>query len=176
LSRLIHNVLSFSRSQRSRLQVHRREVALDALVSEVLQQFSIDFDEKRVKLETDLAFGREVQADPDAVEQILVNLLSNASKYAAAGHWLGVATGEADGHAFVRIADHGPGIPARSREKVFEPFLRLSDRLSEGVSGTGIGLTISRELARMHGGDLRVIESEQGAVFEFLLPLGGNAE
>lgn len=171
LSRLIHNVLSFSRSQRSRLQIHRREVALDALVSEALEQFSIDFDEKGIKLETDLGFGREVQADPDAVEQVLVNLLSNASKYAVDGHWLGVRTGEVDGHAFVRIADHGPGIPARSREKVFEPFHRLSDRLSEGVSGTGIGLTISRELARMHGGDLRVLESEHGALFEFLLPL-----
>ncbi|MBT3379916.1 MAG: HAMP domain-containing histidine kinase [Lentisphaerae bacterium] len=176
LSRLIHNVLSFSRSQRSRLQIHRRKLALDDLVAETLDQFSIDFAEKGIALEMDLALRGEVEADPDAVEQILVNLLSNASKYAADGGWLGVTTGRADGHVFVRVVDRGPGIPGASRERVFEPFQRLSNSLNEGVSGTGIGLTISRELARMHDGDLVTLVSEQGAAFELRLPLGeGNA-
>jgi signal transduction histidine kinase len=55
------------------------------------------------------------------------------------------------------------------RERIFQPFVRLSDRVTDGVAGSGIGLTIARELARLHGGDLTVLPSEEGAVFEVRL-------
>ena len=70
----------------------------------------------------------------------------------------------------LRVSDRGPGIPARSREKVFEAFERVHGAVSEGASGTGLGLAIARDLARRMGGDLILRSSEAGAVFELDLP------
>jgi signal transduction histidine kinase len=67
------------------------------------------------------------------------------------------------------VADRGPGIPRAARERVFEPFERLGDRVTEGAQGTGIGLAIVRELARLHGGDAVVRDVAGGAVFEVTL-------
>ena len=65
----------------------------------------------------------------------------------------------------IHVADHGPGLPVRERGRVFEAFYRVNSAVTEGVSGTGIGLTISRELARLHGGELELQPSERGASF-----------
>jgi len=67
------------------------------------------------------------------------------------------------------ISDRGPGIPRGQEQKIFEPFHRLSNKLSDGVTGTGIGLTIARDLARKHGGDLKAVGSDTGARFELQL-------
>ena len=69
------------------------------------------------------------------------------------------------------VSDNGPGIPSKQREKIFESFHRVSNDLSDGVSGTGIGLTISRDLARLHGGDLILLDTEVGASFQLSLPI-----
>jgi two-component system OmpR family sensor kinase len=69
----------------------------------------------------------------------------------------------------VRVTDNGPGIPAREQERVFEPFHRLNHTHDEGVSGTGIGLSIARTLARLHGGDIRVSSAASGATFTVTL-------
>jgi signal transduction histidine kinase len=68
------------------------------------------------------------------------------------------------------VSDRGPGIAPGSREAVFKPYHRESSSLTEGVSGAGIGLSIARDLARMHGGDLVLLESDGGCVFEIWLP------
>ena len=65
------------------------------------------------------------------------------------------------------MTDDGPGIPLRERRRVFEPFYRVSNRLTDGVAGTGIGLAIARDLARLHGGDLVLDDSPAGACFTF---------
>jgi signal transduction histidine kinase len=69
----------------------------------------------------------------------------------------------------IRVIDDGPGIPAREAERIFDPFYRVSDKLTDGVSGTGLGLGIARDLARLHGGDLVLLPSERGACFELSL-------
>jgi signal transduction histidine kinase len=69
----------------------------------------------------------------------------------------------------VEVHDSGPGIPASKHSVIFEPFVRLENRTDEGVSGAGIGLSISRDLARLHGGDLILESSSSGAKFVFRL-------
>ncbi len=69
----------------------------------------------------------------------------------------------------ITVADRGPSLPPRERQRIFEPFYRVSNTLTEGVSGTGMGLAISRDLARLHGGDLELVASEQGARFRVTL-------
>ena len=67
------------------------------------------------------------------------------------------------------VSDNGPGIAPKQREKIFQPFYRISNKLTDGVSGTGIGLAIARDLARLHGGDLVLIPGKTGATFKITL-------
>jgi signal transduction histidine kinase len=113
--------------------------------------------------------------DPDAVEQIVGNLLSNVEKYAP-GAPVTVTTALEGDRAILTVHDGGLGIPPGEREAVFAPFVRLSDRLTEGVAGTGIGLTIARTLARLHGGELRIVATDVGACFEATLAAPATAD
>lgn len=174
LSRLIGNVLSFARRNREALVLHPIEGSVDETLQTVADQFRPSLAAKDMKIVFELGAPRQVAFDPDAVEQIVGNLLSNVEKYAATGKLVELSSRQTETATFVRVADRGPGIPTGREEAVFEPFVRLSDRLTEGVSGTGIGLAIARELARLHGGDLRLVATGAGACFELELPAGGE--
>ena len=106
--------------------------------------------------------------DRGTVEQILVNLIGNAEKYATSGKYLCIETAATDSGVAFTIIDHGPGIPMRMREQIFKPFVRMTDRL-EDPAGTGIGLTIARELAQRHGGDCVLLTTDVGASFRCTL-------
>jgi signal transduction histidine kinase len=170
LSRLIGNVLTFARSNRGALTVHPVEGSVDETLGSVAAGFRPSLESKGVEIVLDLAAANPVPFDPDALEQIIGNLLNNVEKYAAEGGVATISSRQNDRTTIVRVADDGPGIPEARRESVFEPFVRLSDRLTEGVSGTGIGLAIARELARLHDGELRLIDTDRGACFELELP------
>jgi signal transduction histidine kinase len=166
LSRLIGNILTFARHQREKLTLRPAPKQLDEVVAAVIEQFRPALDEKGITVELDLAAPHPARLDADAIGQILGNLLSNVEKYAATGHLARVTTRQDGPRLTLTVADAGPGIPPRHRERVFEPFHRVSDALSDGVAGTGIGLGIARTLARLHGGDLVLCPSERGATFE----------
>ena len=85
-----------------------------------------------------------------------------------------VAVEPREAQVVVVVEDRGPGIPAARAADVFRPFVRLSSALTEGVAGTGIGLALARDLARLHGGDLVLASSEVGARFELELPSAGR--
>jgi signal transduction histidine kinase len=171
LSRLIGNVLTFARQQRQQLRLHRVTACLDETLRLVAEQYRPSLSAKGVEVVLDLGAEEWFDFDPDAVGQIVGNLLNNVEKYAAAGGHASVVSLQREKSAVVRVCDHGPGVPADRAEAVFEPFVRLSDRLTEGVSGTGLGLSIARQLARLHGGDLQLAASKRGACFELTLPL-----
>jgi len=168
LSRLIGNVLTFARSRRQGLSLRLGAGRVDEVVRATVERFRPALVERGLEVSVTGTAGALVLVDGDAVEQIVGNLLSNAEKYGAAGGVVEVAVAqdEGAGTTTVTVADRGPGIPAELRERVFEPFFRASDELTEGAAGTGIGLAIARELARLHGGDLRVLPGEGGARFE----------
>ena len=109
------------------------------------------------------------RVDRDAVSQIVVNLVDNAVKYAAEGKRLDVRV---DSQGTVTVADRGPGVPKRDRERVFERFYRCDDSLAAKASGSGLGLSIARRLAEGMGGSLVCCEREGGGA-EFKLEFGG---
>ena len=111
------------------------------------------------------AASKAVAVDSDFLEQILGNLFGNVEKYAADGGVMRVQSEMCGAELTITVADQGPGIAQSQREEIFEPFKRLSNKLSDGVTGTGIGLSIARELARNHGGDLTLEPSDKGATF-----------
>ncbi len=174
LSRLIGNVLNFARGRRNTLRLHPVEMTLDDCVETVLDAFQPSLEQQGIRLEARLEAPSPLDLDPDAISQIIGNLLSNVEKYAAEGGLVSVTTRQNEQGVELEVSDHGPGIAAAHRKRLFQPFYRIRNDLTEGVSGTGIGLAISRELARLHGGDLVLARAEHGACFIMTLP-GDNA-
>ena len=169
LSRLIGNVLSFSRSQRETLELHPKPGVVDEVIRRVLDQFQPALAEKGIDVRFTPGAAEAVALDADALEQILGNLISNAEKYAASGGLIEVASQQKGKRVEITVQDSGPGLSIAEGRRIFEPFYRVHNDLTEGVSGTGIGLAISRELARLHGGDLRLEPSAKGARFRLTL-------
>jgi signal transduction histidine kinase len=171
LSRLISNVLNFSRAPR----VHKREIIPDDVIKQSIEHFAPSFESRNIVLETRLNSAAKINTDPDILEQILNNLLSNVEKYAADGKRLGLSSEIKDKSFHLRVRDYGNGISRAERKHIFKPFYRINDKLTEGVSGTGIGLTIARQQAEYLGGTLVLIDVEPGACFELTLPIGETA-
>ncbi len=169
LSRLIGNVLTFGRGMRKQLAIHPVSMIPDEVTRKTLQQFAPSLRAKQIEIRTDLDAPERVSIDPDAVEQILGNLLGNVEKYAAKGKLVKVASRQTDGETSIIVEDRGGGIPKAVQHRVFEPFFRVSDAVTDGVGGTGIGLSIARDLARLHGGDIALSSGPEGARFEVTL-------
>jgi signal transduction histidine kinase len=165
LSRLIGNVLTFAQQQRRQVGLKPQPARIDDTILAVLQQFQPTFEAQGVATTFDADAGAVVNFDADAVEQILVNLFNNVEKYAPQGKRLDVASRQAGERTTILVSDAGPGVPPAERERIFQPFYRLNNRL-EGPAGAGIGLSIARGLARLHEGDLRLVDSPAGAAFE----------
>jgi signal transduction histidine kinase len=106
-----------------------------------------------------------VWTDPELTDQILLNLLKNAIEALEPGGQITLSTGREDGQAFLEIADDGPGLPAQAKNQLFQPFVT-----SKGAAGTGLGLAVSRRLARALGGELAYVPSERGTRWRLTLP------
>ncbi|MFT4547170.1 MAG: signal transduction histidine kinase [Verrucomicrobiales bacterium] len=158
LSRLIGNVLTFAKPKAQ--QPNATPNIPDDLIRETLDHFRPALAAQKIEIDFQLGAKQPANIDPDFLEQILGNLLSNVEKYAASGGHLRITSTQSKIETTITVADQGPGIPKNQRGKIFRPFHRLSNKNSDGVSGTGIGLTIARDLARKHGGDLTLSESK----------------
>ena len=115
------------------------------------------------------AAGGVVHVDADALEQIINNLLGNVEKYAADGGRVEISSRQDGDFCVIRVRDYGPGVAKSERQRVFEPFYRGDRRLEQGAGGSGIGLSISRELARLHGGDVELVDCAPGTLVEVRL-------
>jgi signal transduction histidine kinase len=169
LSRLIGNVLTFAKPKAQQANPTRN--VPDELIRETLEHFrpALESQDFAISFEADAA--SPVLVDADILGQILGNLFSNVEKYAAAGKVLEITSKQDRDTTIINVTDRGPGVPRAQREKIFKPFNRLSNKLSDGVSGTGIGLTIARDLARKHGGDLTLSENRDTKGCRFALTL-----
>lgn len=169
LSRLINNILTFARQRRKVHKLRPTKVAVVAFLERIVEQFQPQLKAKGFSIEMTHQVEGEVLADPDALEQILCNLLSNVEKYATEGQWVGIKSIQEEQMIHIEVCDHGPGVEPAMQKDIFQPFVRGRDKLSD-VAGTGIGLTIARDLARMQEGDLALCASEEGACFRLSLP------
>ncbi len=174
LGRLVSNVLTFSRGERKTLELTAAACIPDQVVEDVLAQFQPSLDRRKVRVEWQRGATAGTRLDPDALSQIVGNLISNVEKYASAGGWLGIESVMEDNRLRIRVSDRGPGVPARSRERIFEAFERVHRGVSEGSSGTGLGLSIARDLALRMEGTLTLIPTESGCRFELDLPASAH--
>jgi signal transduction histidine kinase len=213
LTRLINNVLDFSRMERGEKKYNFQACDLTELVRAAAETFRPHLESSGFQFVCELPATRiPVRGDADALSQIIVNLLSNAEKYSgpaerrAPPRLVGVQAlacsedrlkPELQGkdepgpetavppkeivvqlaqkqsplpYAEIKVLDRGPGVPRGCEEKVFEKFYRAHDSLSSGVQGSGLGLTIARQIARAHGGEV-LYEPRDGGGSCFVLRL-----
>jgi signal transduction histidine kinase len=175
LLRLVRDVLDFSKSETARLAVEHEEVDAAETARGALALVRPLASGRLLVLvdETDSAAGLRFVGDEYRVRQILVNLLTNAIKFTPPGGRIEIGAQPEDGVVRIVVADTGRGIPAEKLEAVFDPFVQVDRRgtLAEvSQQGVGLGLAISRELARAMGGELTA-ESTVGAGSTFILSL-----
>jgi len=169
LSRLIANVLSFARAAKEHLVLQTQPGKADEIIARCIEAFTPALQEKAIEVRFDAHAGGLVQIDTEVLEQILNNLISNVEKYAASGAILEISSAQQGNLTTISVRDFGPGIARREQEQIFHPFYRISSKLTDGVAGTGIGLGIARQLARLHGGDLTLVDVTPGACFQVQL-------
>jgi signal transduction histidine kinase len=171
LTHLVENLLYFSRSERQPPRISRATVELGPLVNEVVESFTPLAASRQMEVRVASPDHLLVSLDPDAVRQVLLNLLDNAVKYGQPGQTIGVEAGSSNGTARLSVEDEGPGIPAQERERVWERFWRGERDRHSNVAGTGIGLAIVRELATLHGGKVRIEDGDRGGS-RFVVEMG----
>jgi signal transduction histidine kinase len=174
LSRLITNVLDFSRTEAGRKKYHKERFSVTELIREVNEIWSGEMEAAGLELRIEVPAGDiPVYMDRDALFQTLHNLLSNALKYAASGGEINLVsyTG-ADDNIIIEVRDRGPGIPAKAAKRIFNKFYRCDNSLTAESSGSGLGLAIARRLITDQGGTLVYLPREGGGAI-FRITLGG---
>lgn len=174
LNRLIHNLLSVTRLESPCVALRRTPEAIEDIVHSALEHFAgrPGVPEIALDLADDLPL---ISAEPLLLEQVLVNLVENAVRYAGAAASVRVGARRSGDALTVQVTDDGPGIAEHEREKVFEKFYR-GDGATKSDGGVGLGLTICRSIVGAHGGKIGVRErGGGGALVEFTVPLASYA-
>ena len=173
LTRMINDLLDLSKIEAGRLELHLEPLELEPVFSRALGATHPLFAEKSIKASGEVAAGLPpVYADADWLHQVLANLLSNAVKFSPEGGSIRISGRQNEGFALISVADEGPGIPPDLLEQVFERFQQARDPQKSHPLGTGLGLTISREIVERMGGKIWVESTpDAGAVFSFTVPL-----
>ncbi len=172
LSRLIENVLDFSRIQRGRKKYAFKAGDINKCAEDVVEMMAPYAAQKGFSIKTELGRIGQMTFDNDAVVQIIVNLLDNAIKYArdAKDRTITVRTKSKDQFILIEVEDHGPGIPHRQREKIFQEFYRIGAESTRETTGSGLGLALVRKFAQAHNGFVEIINARPtGSIFRVAL-------
>jgi Signal transduction histidine kinase len=166
LTRLIQNVLTFNKPN----NLNIKPVNLTALLKQVYLTFKPILAAKSLQLNLiNLENDCIVNTDADSVMQILNNFLSNAEKYASKGKQVDLSLCRSGKQVVITVRDYGEGVATHLLKQIFKPFYRVSSSITEGVSGTGIGLTIANQLAKQLQGEIKVVNQKPGIAFSLIL-------
>ncbi|MBI1335989.1 MAG: HAMP domain-containing protein [Phycisphaera sp.] len=178
---LINDLLDLAKIEAGRMDVNPTTVSVLDTVEALANLIRPQSDKKKLTLRTKV--GKDVpvvQTDPGKLQQIVFNFLSNAVKFSPTGSEVlvfaePVATGPPGGevtHVRIGVTDHGPGIPAQLQDKIFEKFTQLDTSVTKEAGGTGLGLTISKELAALLQGRIELDSDKgRGATFTLVIPV-----
>jgi signal transduction histidine kinase len=178
LSRLVEGVLEFSKTERGKRNYRFSSVSVEQVVRSAAR--AVDYSltsggfQLRMDLDSDSALPK-VTADPEALEQAVVNLLTNAIKYSGESRDIDLSLHREGDHAVIRVRDQGIGIALEEQSRIFESFYRAPLTTKRNVPGAGLGLTLADHIVKAHRGRIQV-ESLPGAgsTFSILLPIRGQ--
>jgi two-component system sensor histidine kinase KdpD len=168
LSEMINETTDMARIEPGKPQIRRRQVPVPEIIRSSLHRLKALLDSRplKVQIQEDIS---SVDADPDMIGLALRQLLGNAVKYSPPETEISISASQLGDTVTIAVRDHGPGIPPDELDAIFERFYR-GKRTQESVAGTGMGLSIARDIVRAHRGKLRVQNTpEGGAQFSFTL-------
>jgi signal transduction histidine kinase len=173
LTRLIDNVLDFSRIEGGRRRYEPVPTPVEPLVRETLDAFAYPLTQGAFTVDVDVPPDvPDVAADPEAVEQALANLIDNAIKYAGDRRAVVIEARHVGGEVGLTVADHGIGIPPAEHRRIFEKFYRVGRSDTQARRGSGVGLALVKHVAEAHGGRVTVESAPgQGSRFTLWLPV-----
>jgi signal transduction histidine kinase len=172
LTRLLNNVLDFSKVEQGRRNYQLTPQPLAPIVRSAIRTAKYPLEQDAFELHLAIDDDRvQARCDADALEQAILNLLSNAMKYSGTSRFIEVRLAATPRDAAIVVTDRGIGIPAAEQPRIFEKFYRGAGDQHQRVAGTGLGLTLVQHTVRAHGGSIAV-ESRpgEGSTFRILLP------
>lgn len=174
LASLTRDLTDFANIEAGQYRLDKEQVDLAGLVSDVAASLAPGFTKKQQRfVVSGCDRPLELQADPHRVAQVLRNLISNASKYSAKGTGITVSLEISEGTARIAVRDQGIGISEEDQKLLFQSFFRANHPEVRAVSGTGLGLAVSKRLLELHEGGIGVASTlGRGSVFTMWLPLG----
>ena len=176
MKRLVEDLMDVSRISRGSLQLQRQRVALQDIVSQAVEIVRPLIESRRHRLQvSQYSPALELNADPDRLRQVIVNLLNNAAKYTDPGGDIAVSVDREADEAVVRVRDTGIGMQPDQMATIFDLFTQAHPSLHQSQSGLGLGLALVRDLVTMHGGTVQVRSEGVGKGSEFIvhLPIEG---
>ena len=176
LTRLLNNVLDFSKIEQGKRTYHPSPASLPEIVRTAARAMEYPLKQQGFALEVRIDEGLpEIRVDRDAIEQAVLNLLSNAMKYSGESRTVGLEVRREGDCAVIRVIDRGVGIDPKEQGRIFEKFYRVPTRENQSLPGTGLGLSLVAHIAKAHGGSVRVESAPgEGSTFSIILPLGGE--
>ncbi|MGP4108690.1 ATP-binding protein [Virgibacillus sp. L01] len=177
LSILIRNLFELAKMDRNRFTIHREEVFLHKFIHSIADRIKPAFAEKNIDFTIKCPENSVAFVDPERFEQVLVNILDNAKKHSSEGTNVQLEVSQVGKEVIVTITDEGEGIPAKDLPYIFDRLYRVEKSRSRESGGSGLGLTIAKEIIEAHGGKIE-IKSEQGESTSVIIRLirGGNDE
>ena len=171
LINLVENLLSVTKMEEGKLNMHLQAELLDEIITEALQHISRKKDEHSIVFRPADDFIL-VKADAGMIMQVVINIVDNAIKYTQKGSTIIITAEKLANKAIVRIKDDGPGVPDEIKPSVFEMFVSGSKNYADSRRSLGLGLSLCKSIIHAHGGEIDVSDNvPHGAVFTFSLPL-----
>jgi excisionase family DNA binding protein len=169
LSQLIDDLLHVNKIQSGKLLLRKKTVKVDSLINKIIKDYQFAYNTHKIIKKGRL--NKNIYADPIRIEQVLVNLITNAVKYSPSGKEIVIKISENSGNTKVSVQDFGMGISEKDHKKIFERFYRSKETEESDIKGFGLGLYISWEIIKHHGGKMWVESIKgKGSTFHFTLP------
>jgi signal transduction histidine kinase len=177
LGRLVEGVLEFSKIEQGKRTYHFGSISLEQVVRSAAKalEYPLALGAFQLHINLDSTLPKMI-ADPEALEQAVVNLLANAMKYSGENREIDLSLRREEDQAVIRVRDNGIGIPLEEQSRIFEGFYRVPLTAGQSIPGAGLGLTLVDHVVKAHRGRVRVESLPgQGSTFSILLPIGMSA-
>ncbi len=172
LKRMINNILEFSKMEKGKSEYHFVNSNLASILNAAIHEMNYWFEKEKFDVVTELDENIYAEVDPEKMKQVLGNLFSNAIKYSTDIKKIFIRLYKKPNHICIEVEDHGMGIPEDKLSRIFEEFYRIEQK--ESISGTGLGLTVVKEIIEAHNGKISVTsEIGKGSKFTVTIPLCG---
>jgi PAS domain S-box-containing protein len=172
LGKLILNLLDVSKIQSGKLLIQKQPIDIKKFLQEIVSASQLLYPSHKIFFTP--STNNTIDIDPSRIEQVIVNLINNAVKYSPKATEVDVKLEKHNNLIYISIKDYGVGIQAKNQRKVFDKFYRIDELSKNDTQGLGIGLYVSSEIVKQHGGKIWVENNEdKGATFFVILPING---